>query len=244
MPFSERALKILHDTRKRSARGGWTEAPSSRAAAQDVVAHTWPEATADDTTAGEDAVAIDGVELAEAGPPAGFLRRDQGRASPTEHIEHDLASARDVADGVRDQLHRLDRRVQRQFRQPAGPPRVHAAVLPHIRAIPALLPQFEGVAVGRRPVLEGEDEFMARAIEGAHATVVLDPDDQILELLEDGLAGREDLGQVAPVHTDVVDRAVNTVRDQPLEGPLQKLRERLAAHLPGRHRKLAVPDLA
>ena len=48
MPFSGRALEILHDARKRSARDGRTEAPSSRAAAQDVVAHTWPEATADD----------------------------------------------------------------------------------------------------------------------------------------------------------------------------------------------------
>ena len=57
VPFSGRALEILHDARKRSARGGRTEAPSSRAAAQDVVAHTWPEATADDTTTGSGLIA-------------------------------------------------------------------------------------------------------------------------------------------------------------------------------------------
>ncbi len=41
--------------------------------------------------AGEDAVAIDGVDLAEAGPPAGLFCGDQGRAGTAEPIEHDLA---------------------------------------------------------------------------------------------------------------------------------------------------------
>ena len=77
---------------------------------------------------------------------------------------------------------------------------------------------------GAVPVLEDEDELVARAIEGAHATVVLDPDDEVLEFREDGLARREDLGQVAPVHADVVDRPLDTVRDQRREGLLQETR--------------------
>ena len=46
----------------------------------------------------------------------------------------------------------------------------------------------------------------------------LDPDDQVFELVEDSLASREDLAHVAPVHADVVNRAVDTMLDQPLEG--------------------------
>ena len=93
-------------------------------------------------------------------------------------------------------------------------------------------------------MLEDDDELVARAIEGAHAAVVLDPDDQVLKFREDGLARCEDLGQMAPVHADVVDRSLDTVRGQRREGLLQKRGERLAVHLPGGHGELAVFDAA
>ena len=50
------------------------------------------------------------------------------------------------------------------FFYPAHPQRVHAAVLPHIRAVATILSKLEGVEVWRLPVLEGEDELVARAI--------------------------------------------------------------------------------
>ena len=59
-----------------------------------------------------------------------------------------------------------------------------------------------------------------------------------------GRARREDLGQVAPVHADVVNRSLDTVRGQRRERLLQKRGERLAAHLPGGHGELAVFDAA
>ena len=114
------------------------------------------------------------------------------------------------------------------------PQRGRVAVRPHVGAVAAMLAQLEGVAVRGGPVLEDKDELVARAIEGAHAAVVLDPNDQVLEFREDNLARGEDLGQVTPVHADVVDRPLDTVRGQGREGLLQKPGERLTAHLPQR----------
>ena len=63
----------------------------------------------------------------------------------------------------------------------AGASSVHAAILPDIGAVAAVLAELEAVDVRRRAVLEGEDQLMPGAIEGAHAAIVLDPDDQVLE---------------------------------------------------------------
>ena len=113
-----------------------------------------------DRVLAQDAVAINRIKLAKSGPPAGLLRRDQGRTGPAKHIEHDIAPARDVTDGVRNHLHRLHRRMERKLLHPARPQGVDTAVLPHIRAIAAMLPKFEGIDVWRRPVLEDKNQLM------------------------------------------------------------------------------------
>ena len=71
--------------------------------------------------------------------------------------------------------------------------------------------------MGRRAVLEGEDEFVAGAIKAAHPAVVLHPHDQVLELRVDRATGLEDLRKVPPIHADEVDRAVAGVCREALE---------------------------
>ena len=66
---------------------------------------------------------------------------------------------------------------------------------------------------------------MAGAVEGAHAAVVLGPDDQVLELGVDLVARRQHLGHVPPVHADEVDRAVDAHLDEAIEGGAQELGE-------------------
>jgi hypothetical protein len=59
-----------------------------------------------------------------------------------------------------------------------------------------VLAEFKTVDVRRRPVLKGEDQLVAGTVEGAHATVVLRPDNQILQLGIKALAGGEHLADV------------------------------------------------
>src|SRR5947209_12764581 len=99
--------------------------------------------------------------------------------------------------------------MQRKLLLASSFPRVLATVLPNVRPVSPVLAEFEGVDVRRRAVLEGEDQFMTGPVKGAHRPIVLGPDDQILELSEIRAAGIHDLLQMAPVHADEVDGAVN-----------------------------------
>src|SRR5579863_3135008 len=63
----------------------------------------------------ENAVAIDGIELAQARSAAGLVRRDESRARTSKEIENDAATARDVLDRVHDHRDRLHRWVERKF---------------------------------------------------------------------------------------------------------------------------------
>lgn len=125
----------------------------------------------------EDAVTVDGIEFANARASARLVRGDEGRARAAEEVEHDAAAAGNILDRVGDHRHRLDGRMQSKLRLPARFQGVRAAILPDIRAIAAVLAQLETVEVRRAAILEGEDQLMPRAIEGAHAAIVLDPND-------------------------------------------------------------------
>ena len=67
------------------------------------------------------------------------------------------------------------------------------------------------------PGLPYEYQLMFRAIERAHAGVGLVPDAEVLELTVDLAAGGEHLPHVAPVHADLMDRAVNGVLGEPIK---------------------------
>ena len=56
--------------------------------------------------------------------------------------------------------------------------------------------------------LEFADHFVLRPIEGAHAAIVLGPDDQVLHLVIDRMPRSQHLAHVAPVHADHQDGAI------------------------------------
>ena len=93
-----------------------------------------------------------------------------------------------------------------------------------------MLAKLNGVVMRRRPVLEGENQFVPGAVEGSHAAIVLGPHDQVLEFGEDG-ACRDHLAHVAPVHADEVDRAFGAEPDQVLERGPEEAGKLGGAHL-------------
>jgi hypothetical protein len=98
----------------------------------------------------DDAVAIDGVELAEIAAAPSLVGCDQRRAAAAEEIENDRSSLRDVLDGVRDHRHGLHGRVERKLVHAAGAKAVHPTVLPNVGAIAPVLAELEGIDVRRR----------------------------------------------------------------------------------------------
>jgi hypothetical protein len=60
----------------------------------------------------ENAIAIDGIELADSRAPSDLMRRDHSRARAAKKIEHDTAAARNVFDRIGDHRDRLDSRMQ------------------------------------------------------------------------------------------------------------------------------------
>src|SRR5215208_2835271 len=183
----------------------------------------------------DDAIAVDGIELAEVAPPARLVGGDHGRAAPAEEVEDDTAALGHILDRICNHLNRLDCRMQRQFIHPAAAKRVDALVGPHVGSIAPVLAKFEAVDVRRGPLLEGEDQFVPGSIEGAHSAVILDPDNQILELAEHVVGCRQHLARVAPIHAYEVYRAVDAYLRVSLERRAEKRRKLRRSHLACRH---------
>jgi hypothetical protein len=107
-----------------------------------------------------------------------------------------------------------------------------------------MLTQLEAVHMGPGADLEGKDQLVAGAVERAHATIVFDPNDQVLQLRVDALPCRLHFGHVAPVHAQKVDRPVHAVIRHVAEGYMQEVGELGCRHLAGGHGELAVLHLA
>ena len=60
--------------------------------------------------------------------------------------------------------------------------------------------------------LEDEDQLVFGAVERAHATIVLVPDNQVLELGKVALPGIKDLAEMTPVHEYEAQGAVCGMR--------------------------------
>ena len=134
--------------------------------------------------------------------------------------------------------------MQSQFVSSAGLQSVDAAISPHVRSVPAMLTKFEAVDVRRRAVLEGKDEFMAGAIERAHAPIVLRPDDQVLQFRIVGASRLQHLAHVAPVHANKMDRTIDGMSSEMGEGGREEIRELFARHFTRRHCEVAVASVA
>ena len=129
-----------------------------------------------------DRVHVERVELEPEATPACALRGDHAWCPlPRQSVEHNVAAGGAVQDGVGHHPHALRRRMHAQQVALLGE-RARTRIHPHVGAIAAVLAEQDIVAVRRATVLVNEDEFVAAAIEGAHAGVVLDPHAEVLEL--------------------------------------------------------------
>src|SRR4029077_8509610 len=100
-----------------------------------------------------------------------------------------------------------------------------AIVLPNVGAAPTVLPEPKVVDVGSVAGFPHEDELVLATVEAAHATVGLDPDNEVFELTINGVAGGHHLGDMPPIHADIMDRTVAGVSDQAVECRFQEIRE-------------------
>src|SRR2546423_7677533 len=119
--------------------------------------------------------------------------------------------------------------------------RVDASIVPDICPIATMLTELKIVDVCCAPGLPHEHQFMLGAVERAYTGVGLVPDTEVLELAELA-AGGEHLPHVAPVHADLVDRAVNGVLGEPIKYRFQEGRELDLAHLAAAHGELAMTN--
>src|SRR5271154_6599003 len=85
---------------------------------------------------------------------------------------------------------------------------IASGVTPDIAAVAPEPAELHIVAVLLAAMFEDKDELVLAAVERAHPRVVLDPDAEVLHLVVDPAAGRQQLFDVAPVHADVMERAV------------------------------------
>jgi hypothetical protein len=80
-------------------------------------------------------------------------------------------------------------------------------------------------------VLEYKDELMLAAVERAHPGIVLDPDADVFELVIRLAAGGQQLFDMAPVHADEMDGAINAKGREVAESFAEKSGEFGPIHL-------------
>src|SRR5215467_14796221 len=90
--------------------------------------------------------------------------------------------------------------------------------------------------------LEHEYQLVLRAIERTHAGVRLIPDAHVFELGIDRATRRRDLGEVPPVHADLMDRSIAAISRQIAEYGREKAREGLFRHFSAAHREVTMAD--
>src|SRR5260370_28102923 len=117
---------------------------------------------------------------------------------------------------------------------------VHATVLPDVRPISPILAELKTIDVRRAAGLERKDQLMAGAVEGAHPTVILDPHTEVLQFRVGTGSGGQYLAQVAPIHADEMDRALDAEGRKQAERRLQKLHKLGGRHFAGGHCEFAV----
>src|SRR5947208_7468049 len=132
--------------------------------------------------------------------------------------------------------------MHRQLFQPSRAQRADAGIVPDVRAIAPMLAELKIIAVHCGPTLPHEHQLMLRAIERAHASIGLVPDTEVLELAIDLAAGGEHLPHVAPIHADLMDRAINGVLGETLKHRFQKCDEFGLVHLAAAHGKIAMTN--
>src|SRR5260221_7491348 len=98
-----------------------------------------------------------------------------------------------------------------QFVHPAGSKRICGWIGPHIAPRAPVLAKFKGVDMGRFASFIDQYQLVLTAIEAALSGSGLVPDTDVFEFVIDGCAGREQLVNMTPIHTDIGDAAINSV---------------------------------
>ena len=93
-------------------------------------------------------------------------------------------------------------------------------------------------------VLEGENQFVPGAVEGAHTPIVLRPNNEILELGIVRRARFQHLAHVSPIHADKMNRSIDGVGDEIGECSGQEGDEFAARHVARGHCELIMFDFA
>ena len=96
----------------------------------------------------------------------------------------------------------------------------------------------------RITVFVNRTELMLATIEAAHAAGQLVPDSKVDLLKAGALGGAQQWQLLAPVHEGVEKPAIHEMLRGVLQVLAQEARELLVGHLAGRHRELAMLDLA
>src|SRR5205823_3167290 len=144
-----------------------------------------------------------------------------------------LAAGRAVEDRIGDHRHRLDGRMQRQEIAflAAAAKAVGSGVTPHVAAVAPKTAELNVIAMPVAAVFENEDELVLAPIKRTHRGTALDPDNQVFQLAIGLAAGGQQLLEVAPVHAEVVQRAVEAECGEVAASLAEKGGEFGAAHL-------------
>ena len=106
-------------------------------------------------------------------------------------------------------------------------------IMPNIGPVAPELAELNVVPMRPVPILQHKDELVLAAVQRAHPGIVLDPDAEILELAVEAVGGEQQLQLMAPIHADVVQRAVDAVLHQVLERTAQKKDILFSVHFSG-----------
>src|SRR5258706_9767189 len=128
--------------------------------------------------------------------------------------------------------------------QASGSHRIHTFIIPSVRRMATILLEFKVVQVRGRTVLPHKTHFVLRAIKRTHSGVVLVPDAYVLELRIVGITRCEHFSHMAPIHADLVNRAIGRVLAKRSVHAREKGCELAFAHFPGCHSELTVLDAA
>src|ERR1700730_17323765 len=181
-----------------------------------------------------------GVKLDWPRASPGLFRGDQDRSTATKGIENETASLGAILDRIGNHGNRLHRRMHGQFLHSSCSHRIYTVVVPYVRAMPAMLAKFESIQVRSRAVLPHKDELVLGAVECAHSGVGLIPDADVLKLRVVGVSRCEHFSHMAPIHADLVDRAVGRILTKRGVNPGEEGRELTFAHFPRSHGKFTV----
>lgn len=185
-------------------------------------------------------VDITWLEFHAAGDPSGTLCGDQSRPRSTEWVEHKVTPASAIFDGVHYEVERLYSRMPRKRFIALATESVEAAVIPHVRTVPAEPTELNVIPMRLFTRAEHEHEFVLAPIEGAHATSALYPYTRV-EMGEGACAGGfEYLACIPPVHKTVNKRAVVAMKFGKCEKFTEKIDEPRFIHFTGGHLKVGM----